>query len=279
MYRLLLLIPLWSFALATEAPPASAARPAVWKIHELTFSYRSEQAFYPCAALQRRVQSIFLLLGARDDLQVRVSNCDDHELSDAFDPYWRRDSVFDDDRWRQGGMGGMGGMSGWDDPYGDGLDRRRRKREQLAYVRVRAMMPVELTREVLAEIDRDKSRRELISRVTGDPTAGRNDPVVFPAQRQPVELSRKTLGLKAGECELLEQMAASVFKQLKMRVTERSATCGRYRVSRIVPEMTVETLVGVPVGTTSLPQLDLEALPEGVIPSPAAEEPADEPPQ
>ena len=37
---------------------------------------------------------------------------------------------------------------------------------------------------MLAEIEKDKSRRDLISRVTGDPRAALNDPIVFPAERK-----------------------------------------------------------------------------------------------
>ena len=38
------------------------------------------------------------------------------------------------------------------------------------------MMPAQVTPELLKEIEKDKSRRELVSRVTGNPAAAFNDP-------------------------------------------------------------------------------------------------------
>lgn len=110
------------------------------------------------------------------------------------------------------------------------------------------MMPVEVTPQVLAELEKDKSRRELLARVTGNPL---NEPIVFPAERRTVELSRQTLKLDAEECELLEQMSRALFKKLGIRVT-RSTSCSRDRVSAIPPHMRVEALLPV---MPSVPEL------------------------
>jgi hypothetical protein len=116
------------------------------------------------------------------------------------------------------------------------------------------MIPIEVTPEVLAELKRDKSRRELVSHVTGNPAAKFNDPIVFMAQWQTVTLSRETIGLEPEECELLDQMSASVLRELGVRVIHRDFSCDPNRVSRIPPELVVETLLVAPLGTSDAQQ-------------------------
>src|SRR5690606_11880073 len=108
---------------------------------------------------------------------------------------------------------------------------------QSAHLRVSAMMPVEVTPEVIAELERDKSRRALISRVTGNPAASLNDPIVFPAARQLVTLSHKTVDLEPEDCELLEQMSSGLFPELDIRVVRRGPSCDRHEVSHIPPRL------------------------------------------
>jgi len=122
-------------------------------------------------------------------------------------------------------------------------------RWQTSNIRIEVMFPVEATPEVLAEIDKDKSRRELISRVTGNPLAAMNDPVIFPVQRREVTLSRATIRLGPEDCELLEQMIPTVFRTLNVKVTGRQVTCDSHRRSAFSPKVVAETLwpVGVPL--------------------------------
>ncbi|HEV8331275.1 MAG TPA: hypothetical protein VGQ22_07650, partial [Steroidobacteraceae bacterium] len=156
---------------------------AVFKAHELRFVYRSLVNPLDCGKLRNHVAGILRAAGARDDIKVQVTNCELF-LSPDKDPDW--------DSWDR------------DSP----LDRfgPERDRMQISHVRVELMFPVEATPAVLAEIDKDKSRRELISRVTGNPLAALNDPIIFPTQRREVELSRSTIRLMPEDCELLEQM-------------------------------------------------------------------------
>jgi hypothetical protein len=263
---------------ATEVPaPAQAEQsartepaeqdviPAVYKVREVSFSYNSSTSIYTCGALEARIKSIFLALGARDDSQIRVTSCNemimDNELESTIERPGRSWDPRTDPRdpmnrtWGRGSDMTRG--SGWEDPY-DRFRNRGTGREQNAHVRARLLMPVELTREVMAEVKRDKSRRELISRVTGDPTASKDDPVWFPAHRQPITLSRDSIGLEPEECELLDQMSTSVFKELGLRVTGKSRRCSRMGGSRTSPALTVEALVMAPVGETGLPELKLE---------------------
>jgi hypothetical protein len=192
-----------------------------------------------------RVTNILLAVGAREDLQVRV-NCDEPIREEEFE-FWR-------DRERLGERAGRWKPeSTWEDPY-ERFERRGRKPEQNAFVRARLLMPIEVTPEVLAEIDRDKSRRELVSRVTGDPSAKLNDPILFPAQWQSVTLSQESIGLEPEECELLDRMSRTVFKDLNVRPVGRRARC-RQDVSHSSPTLTVEALLAAPIGATSLPQI------------------------
>lgn len=269
---------------AEQAPAGEEAtnqevKPAVWRVREVRFGYNSSNTFYPCNSLQRRVESILLAVGAREDLEVRVISCDEVGLEDEFEETWTGAGT----GWERGGLdrtgdwtrgGNWRGESGWGDPY-ERFERRRTDREQNAYVRVRLMMPVEVTEEVIEEIKRDKSRRELVSRVTGDPTAREDDPILFPARWQSVTLSRESIGLKPEECELLDQMSKSVFKELNVKVTGRSRNCGRSS-SRVSPSLTVEALMSAPIGATSLPQIPTGAAEEGES---GAAAPSEEPPR
>ncbi len=235
----------------TEAPQRKVA---VLKLHEVSFFYRSRVSPLSCSDLEGRVSSVLRVLGARDDVRVDASGCEAvilplDEPPDA--------GMTSSDPWQSSA-----------DPWGTAADRwrtapdrfgnRNTRREQSSHVRIRAMMPIEVTPEVLEEIRKDKSRRELVSRLTGNPAAARNDPILFPAQRRMVTLSTRTLDLEPGECELLEQMSTSILRQLNMRVVRRS-NCGHDRFSRIPPRLTVETLMPI-----------FEQSPE---PTPAAGEP------
>lgn len=208
---------------------------AVFKARDVDFMYRSTTTHLPCHELQGRVARILLAIGARDDIKVQATGCENFLMpSDAsYDPFERGASRNDP-------------FGSRDDPFDTRQDRfgtRRNQREEHAHVRVQLMTPVPVTPQVLAEMDKDKSRRELISRVTGDPMVGMNDPVVFPAERQAVTLSRRTIRLEPEDCELLEQMQRSVFRKLDVRVVRGTVNCDRDHPSRIAPQLTVEALL------------------------------------
>jgi hypothetical protein len=228
---------------------------AVFKARDVGFFYRSSDSQRPCYALEGRVATILRAVGARDDVKVSVSGCDNFSMSEEsrFDRWDRERSGFEDpmDRFRN--------------------DDRRRQREQSAHVRVSLMTPVVVTPKVLAEIDKDRSRRELVSRVTGNPAAAMNDPIVFAAQRQEVTLSRRTIRLEPEDCELLEQMSTSVFRELDVRVVRRSLNCDSNQPSRIPPQVTVEALL--PTGAL-MPMPEASRGEAKPTPSPGSSEPA-----
>jgi hypothetical protein len=128
----------------------------------------------------------------------------------------------------------------------------------------------------MQEMERDKSRRELVSRVTGNASAGLNDPIVFPAERRVVTLSRKTVDLDPEECELIEQISQSVFRKLNMRVVGGRPHCDRDRISNIPLKVEVEALMPVmPEAPQILPPEGAATAPESEAP-PAGEQPAQE---
>jgi len=264
------LLPLVLLALGLHAE-AEESKVAVWKVAEIAFTYRSSIAIYSCSSLQGRVKSILRAVGAREDLDVRVIGCNEFVAPP-------------DDFMTAGGPPADRSPNGRDEPFNsagrtpsDRLLSRRPDRAQLVDVRVRLMMPTEVTPEVLVELDRDKSRRELVSRVTGNPAARLDIPVAFPAQWQPVTLSRASIGLEPEECELLEQMSSSIFRQLGMRVVDRGPSCGHDHVSRIPPKLTVEAFMGIPFGSGKLPQIPAAGAsdPDPSAPAPSDAEPSE----
>jgi hypothetical protein len=205
---------------------------AAWKEREIDFLYRSSTAIYTCSALRDRVASILLAVGARADVQVRVDNCEEF-IGPQYDPMdtWQSPS----DRYRF-------------DRLGSDRFRNDRSRDgQSAIVRIHLRNPVEVTPEVLEELKKEKTRRELIARATGDPTAILQATGQFPAQWQSVTLSRKTIGLEPEECELLDQMS-SVFRELGVRNVRRSFNCNPRQSTRIPPTLTAEALMSTPWG-------------------------------
>lgn len=252
MGALLPQVALLSLTLLPASAPAAAEEPvaAVWKEHQLSFSYTSFIAAYPCHVLRSRIARVLNAVGARPDLNVTLTNCDS--------------SVIEPTAANGGGTGGPRNRSGsWpgDPPFvstrngaswpqsrsasAHGADWRTEPLQDLG-VRVQLSMPAEMTPAVITELKADRKRRELITRVTGDPLPLFDDPIAFAAQRQVVTLSHETTGIEPADCELLDQMAATVFRTLGVRVLRRHYTCDRNWVSRIYPALDVEALVPVP---------------------------------
>lgn len=230
--------------LSEESKPITA----VYKAQEVSFQYSSSRQVYACHELENRVANILLAVGARDDINVSARNCDGALIPEdpSMDPMSERDRMGTrTDTWDRGR------------PYTGSTFNSGSNRGQTAQVRVRLMMPVEVTPEIFAELERDKSRRELVSRVTRNPAAA-NDPIVFAARRQEVTLSNRTIRLQPEDCSLLEQMHVNVFRKLGVRVLRKNFSCGpRESSSRIAPQLTVETLM--PTGAL-LPMPDPEKM-------------------
>ena len=196
---------------------------AVFKLREVHFVYRTVVNFLACDELRRDVAILLRAMGARDDVQVRVNNCELMLTPDQ-----------------------QASARGWDRFHPERLPDPTRTfdedQQQFSTVLVEAMFPIEATPDVMKEIDKDKSRRDLISRVTGDPTAAHNDPIMFPAERKEITLSQGTLRLRPEHCELLEQMLPSLARQLDIKVIGKALSCDRFGRSQFAPKVTVEVL-------------------------------------
>ena len=221
---------------------AAGQIPAVLKAREASFVYRSSTRLLTCDQLRQRIGNIMRAVGARQDVEVRANDC-----QSFVDP-----TVMSD----PGRMGrsSQNPTDPFDRSSSSPLDRARsprsdlsdRNRSQSTSVRIRLMMPVEVTPGIVEEVERDKARRELVSRVQGNRNAAMNDAIFFPAERQTVELSHDTIDLEAIDCELLEQLSMAVFRKLDLKVTNRSLACDPRERSYINPSLTVEALL--PVG-------------------------------
>ncbi|WP_129777925.1 hypothetical protein [Peristeroidobacter soli] len=249
---------------------ADAPVTAVYKVKELSFHYQLPRQFQACHELQQRVARILVAIGARDDIKVDVRNCDAYVIGDddmmdplpgraGSDPFERADPFERNDPFNRSSS-----------TFGNSASQRR----QSAHIRIQLQMPVEMTPAVMKEIEKDKSRRELVSRVTRNPGAAMNDPIVFEAQRQQVTLSSRTVKLQPEDCDLLEQMNTQLFRKLDVKVTRRTASCGRGESSHIPPQMDVEALL--PTGRL-LPMPDPEKLKKGSATAPEGSPPAEPP--
>jgi hypothetical protein len=221
---------------------------AVWKERPAHFSYRGFAAVYPCSVLQNRIALVLTAIGARPDLRVTVNHCDasfdSSTMTASGNMGWPQGSA-DRGRTDSPTAAGIGsGSPARDRSEPGGGYYRRSEPRQVVDVRVLMSVPVEVTPEVIAELKTDRKRRELISRVTGDPLPLFDDPIPFPAQRQVVTLSHET-GLEAFDCELLDEMASSVLPELDVRVLKRRLRCDHGAASRLAPSLEVEALLPV----------------------------------
>jgi hypothetical protein len=221
---------------ANQLPPGQV--PAVLKAREANFTYRSSSRVLSCDQLRNHVAVILAAVGARQDVQVRANECESFmaptqpgvpRMEPTPNP-WDRTTR---------------SQSAFDRVHPNDNDGR----SQSTPVHIQVMMPVEITPDVLTEVEQDKARRELVSRVTGNPGAALDNPIFFPAERRQITLSWDTIKVDYTDCELLEQMSQTVFRQLDLKVTGVSPTCDRASRSRMKPHLTVEALlpVGVPM--------------------------------
>ncbi|HEU4600552.1 MAG TPA: hypothetical protein VFS24_01220 [Steroidobacteraceae bacterium] len=220
-------------SLSAAHPSDEPETTAVWKDQRIDFYYRSSTAIYSCSALQGRIISILRTVGARDDLKVDTSGCD-VMLSP---PAQTMPSI-------------PGRRTRSDDMFRNKSSRG----EQYSHVRIFVKTPTEATPEVLAELQKDKPRRELIAKVTGKPDAVVEGETQFPAQWQRITLSRDSIGLEAAECELLDQLSSTVFRDLGVRVVSRDYSCTPGQTSKIPPKITVDALI--PALKVSVPEID-----------------------
>ena len=264
------LLAIASLALACDAMGEQEPAPqeqvtAVLKMRESDFVYRTSLNPMSCDEIRNGVAVILRALGARDDVQVRLSNCSMNGVPNL--------TVTDGSQQQQ-----------WDNSWDRStrqqspMDRMRNETpQQSTMIHIYAMMPVPADSKVMKEIEKDKARRDLVPRVTGNMNVALNDPILFTAARQQVTLSHETIKLEPEHCELLDQMVTHVFRDFDLKTVRRSTNCDRHQRSNLPPQVTVEALL--PVGYV-LPGSQKEKKPAKKDPEPpppeAQEQPAPE---
>ena len=84
--------------------------------------------------------------------------------------------------------------------------------------RIRVAVPAAVTPELLAQLEAEKSKRELIAKAQGHGAVVDVATAQFPAQRQVVEfVGRRKDRIDDGDCELLEQLLPQVLEPLGVR--------------------------------------------------------------
>jgi len=225
-------------AMAEQQPGTDESVTAVLKMRESDFVYRSQLYNMSCDELRNGVAVILRAVGARDDVQVRVSNCNYGGAPEMV---------------LGGGTQSQTPGSTWDNNWDRStrqqspMDRMRSETPTVSIpVHIWAMMPVPADSKVMKEMEKDKARRELISKVTGNMNAAMNDPILFAAKRQQVTLSHDTIKLEPQHCQLLDQMITHVFRDFDLKAVHKNMNCDPHQKSNFPPSATVDALL--PVG-------------------------------
>lgn len=111
---------------------------------------------------------------------------------------------------------------------------------------VEVISPVEATPEAIADRDKNKSTRELVARLKGERAEGAEITTQFPAQWKRVSLSRGSLGLEPGDCELIEEIKRKVLPKLAVRVVKDNLSCSPNQITIGQPQLEVEALTALP---------------------------------
>jgi hypothetical protein len=100
--------------------------------------------------------------------------------------------------------------------------------QQVPTARIKVTVPTEATPELLAALEADRSRRELVSKVQGNGAGVDVATAQFPAERRIVEfVGRRKKHVEDGDCELLQQLLPQVLQPLGVREASGSSrlTC------------------------------------------------------
>ena len=96
--------------------------------------------------------------------------------------------------------------------------------------RIRVAVPTEVTPELLAQLEAEKSKRELVAKTQGKGLAVDAATAQFPAERRIVEFTGRRIGrighIDDGDCELFDQLLPQVLEPLGIREAPGSSlTC------------------------------------------------------
>jgi len=99
--------------------------------------------------------------------------------------------------------------------------------------RIKVAVPTEVTPELLAKLEAEKSKRELVAKTQGKGAAVDVATAQFPAERQVVEfVGRRKDHIEDGDCELLDQLLPQVLEPLGIRAAPGSSLACTPRTSQ-----------------------------------------------
>ena len=99
--------------------------------------------------------------------------------------------------------------------------------------RIRVSVPTEVTPELLARLEAERSKRELVAKTRGKGAAVDVATAQFPAERRIVEFTGRRLGrIDDGDCELLQQLLPQVLEPLGIREAPGSSLACMPRMSQ-----------------------------------------------
>ena len=124
------------------------------------------------------------------------------------------------------------------------IDRRQCSIAAGMHLQITFMSPVEATPENIRELTTFDSQEQLIARLKGIDLPTAVDLARFPATWQEVSLSRdRRIGLRAGDCELLEQVRRQLLPQVAIRSVPKRLACAQGNLSSRPPPLNVSALI------------------------------------
>lgn len=132
-------------------------------------------------------------------------------------------------------------------------------------VRIRLSSPAEATPEVLAELAKTRSTRELTARLRGGRAAGSGVDAQFPAHWKRVSLARRAgFQFDSGDCELVDAFKRQVMPRLAIRVVQDNMRCSSQSYGGRV-RLEVEALTAAPPGlpTAAVRAADVKSMSAG----------------
>jgi hypothetical protein len=113
-------------------------------------------------------------------------------------------------------------------------------------VQIEVTSPVEATPEAIAERDKTKSTRELAARVQGKRAEAVEGADQFAANWKRVSLSRGSLNLEPGDCELIDELRRKVLPKLAVRIVSDNVSCSPNQLTLGQPQLEIDALVEAP---------------------------------
>ena len=124
------------------------------------------------------------------------------------------------------------------------VDRRECSESAGMHLRITFMSPIEATPENVREVTTFDTEQQLIARLKGIDLPSEEDIARFPAEWQEISLSRdRRIGLRAGDCELLEQVRRQLLPLIATRALPKRLVCVQGNLSSRPPPLSVSALI------------------------------------